>query len=236
MISHSHDPTVSRRPVDGPTTLPSGALIEPLRTPSTTGIAFSPREPNKGLTAMRVRVARTPVLAPRADSISEHRGGTLCRECTGLRIPLDKRQVKLTLPVTRNESLLAQSGESDDNLTEDGPPAAESDRLQSSRRCLLQSVFMKETAQHRRSASDVSEGDAMTTLIRRRRMRERCRYPGIQSYVGPAAVAVGRIDNRNVEAIHHVLPNQKYCAWQSKEWHPVSIRCVFGSITAHARA
>jgi hypothetical protein len=75
----------------------------------------------------------------------------------------------------------------------------------------------------------------MTTLIRRRRMRELCWYPGI-SYVGPAAVAVGRIDNRNVEAIHNVLPKQKCCAWQSKEWHPVSIRCVFGSRAAHARA
>ena len=55
------------------------------------------QELDKGVTAMGVRVVRTPVRAPQANSICERFGGTLRRECLDFLIPLNERHLKLTL-------------------------------------------------------------------------------------------------------------------------------------------
>ncbi len=55
------------------------------------------QELDKGVTAMGVRVVRTPVRSPQANSICERFGGTLRRECLDLLIPLNERHLKLTL-------------------------------------------------------------------------------------------------------------------------------------------
>jgi putative transposase len=47
--------------------------------------------------AMGVRVLRTPVRAPKANSICERFGGTLRRECLDFLIPFNERHLKLTL-------------------------------------------------------------------------------------------------------------------------------------------
>jgi putative transposase len=49
------------------------------------------QELDKGVSAMGVRVVRTPVRAPQANSICERFGGTLRRECLDFLIPLNER-------------------------------------------------------------------------------------------------------------------------------------------------
>jgi transposase InsO family protein len=74
---------------------------------------------DKGVTALSVRVARTPVRAPQANAICERFGGTLRRECLDFLIPLNERHLKLTLkswvthfqpPQTAHESGSGDSG------------------------------------------------------------------------------------------------------------------------------
>ena len=55
------------------------------------------RELDKGVTAMGVRVLRTPVRAPKANSVCERFGGTLRRECLDFLIPFNERHLKLIL-------------------------------------------------------------------------------------------------------------------------------------------
>ena len=55
------------------------------------------REVDKGVAAMGVRVLRTPVRAPKANSVWERFGGTLRRECLDFLIPLNERHLKLIL-------------------------------------------------------------------------------------------------------------------------------------------
>ena len=55
------------------------------------------QELDKSVTAMGVRVIRTPVLAPQANSICERFGVTLRRECLDFLIPLNERHLKLIL-------------------------------------------------------------------------------------------------------------------------------------------
>jgi transposase InsO family protein len=55
------------------------------------------RELDKGVTAMGVRVLRTPVRAPKANSVCERFGGTLRRECLDFLIPCNERHLKLIL-------------------------------------------------------------------------------------------------------------------------------------------
>jgi len=55
------------------------------------------QELDKGVTALGVRVVRTPVRAPQANSVCERFGGTLRRECLDFLIPLNERHLKLTL-------------------------------------------------------------------------------------------------------------------------------------------
>jgi len=55
------------------------------------------KELDQSVTAMGVRVLRTPVRAPRANSVCEHFGGTLCRECLDFVIPFNERHLKLIL-------------------------------------------------------------------------------------------------------------------------------------------
>jgi hypothetical protein len=50
-------------------------------------------------TAMGMRVVRTPVRAPQANSICDRFGGTLRRECLDFLIPLNERHMKLTLEI-----------------------------------------------------------------------------------------------------------------------------------------
>ena len=51
-------------------------------------------ELDKGVTALGVRVVRTPVRAPQANAICERFGGTLRRECLDFLIPLNERHLK----------------------------------------------------------------------------------------------------------------------------------------------
>ena len=55
------------------------------------------RELDRKVTAMGVRVLRTPVHATKANSICERFGGTLRRECLDFFIPLNERHLKLIL-------------------------------------------------------------------------------------------------------------------------------------------
>ena len=55
------------------------------------------QELDKGVTAMGVRVVRTPVRSPQANAICERFGGTLRRECLDFLIPLNERHLKLVL-------------------------------------------------------------------------------------------------------------------------------------------
>ena len=52
---------------------------------------------DKGVTDLGVRVLRTPVRAPMANSICERFGGTLRRECLDFLIPLNERHLKMTI-------------------------------------------------------------------------------------------------------------------------------------------
>ena len=52
---------------------------------------------DKGVTDLGVRVLRTPVRAPMANSVCERFGGTLRRECLDFLIPLNERHLKLTI-------------------------------------------------------------------------------------------------------------------------------------------
>ena len=52
---------------------------------------------DKGVTDLGVRVLRTPVRAPKANSVCERFGGTLRRECLDFLIPLNERHLKMTL-------------------------------------------------------------------------------------------------------------------------------------------
>ena len=55
------------------------------------------QELDRGVTALGVRVLRTPVRAPKANSVCERLGGTLRRECLDLLIPLNERHLKMTV-------------------------------------------------------------------------------------------------------------------------------------------
>ena len=55
------------------------------------------RERDKEITAMGVRVLRTPVQAPKANSRCERFGGTLRRECLDLLIPFNRTHLKFVL-------------------------------------------------------------------------------------------------------------------------------------------
>ena len=52
---------------------------------------------DKGVTNLGVRVLRTPVRAPKANSVCERFGGTLRRECLDFLIPLNARHLKITI-------------------------------------------------------------------------------------------------------------------------------------------
>jgi hypothetical protein len=54
------------------------------------------KELDKEITAMGVRVLRTPVRAPKANSVCEL-GGTLRRECLDLFIPFNERHLRFVL-------------------------------------------------------------------------------------------------------------------------------------------
>ena len=55
------------------------------------------KELDKQVTAMGVRVLRTPVQAPKANSLCERFGGTLRRECLDFLIPFNERHLKAVL-------------------------------------------------------------------------------------------------------------------------------------------
>src|SRR6266849_1527343 len=55
------------------------------------------KELDKGVTDLGVRVLRTPVRAPKANSVCERFGGTLRRECLDFLIPLNERHLKITI-------------------------------------------------------------------------------------------------------------------------------------------
>lgn len=55
------------------------------------------KELDKEVTAMGVRVLRTPVRAPKANSLCERFGGTLRRECLDFLIPFNDRHLKSVL-------------------------------------------------------------------------------------------------------------------------------------------
>ena len=55
------------------------------------------RELDKEVSAMGVRVLRTPVRAPKANSVCERFGGTLRRECLDFLIPFNVRHLKVVL-------------------------------------------------------------------------------------------------------------------------------------------
>ena len=55
------------------------------------------KELDQSVTAMGVRVLRTPVRAPKANSVCERFGGTLRRECLDFVIPFHERHLKLIL-------------------------------------------------------------------------------------------------------------------------------------------
>jgi transposase InsO family protein len=57
------------------------------------------RELDKQISAMGVRVLRTPVRAPKANSVCEHFGGTLRRECLDFLIPFNERHFKAVLKI-----------------------------------------------------------------------------------------------------------------------------------------
>jgi hypothetical protein len=52
------------------------------------------RELDQGVTAMEVQVLRTPVRAPKANSVCERLGGTLHRECLNFLISVHERHLK----------------------------------------------------------------------------------------------------------------------------------------------
>src|SRR5258708_16916381 len=55
------------------------------------------KELDKEVTALGVRVLRTPVQAPKANSLCERFGGTLRRECLDLLIPFNERHLNFVL-------------------------------------------------------------------------------------------------------------------------------------------
>ena len=57
------------------------------------------RELDKQISAMGVRVLRTPVHAPKANSVCERFGGTLRRECLDSLIPFNERHLKAVLKI-----------------------------------------------------------------------------------------------------------------------------------------
>ena len=52
---------------------------------------------DQAVTAMGVGVLRTPVRAPKANSVCERLGGTLRRECLDFLIPINERHLKMTI-------------------------------------------------------------------------------------------------------------------------------------------
>jgi len=52
---------------------------------------------DKGLTNLGVRVLRTPVRAPKANSLCERLGGSLRRECLDFLIPFNERHLRMTV-------------------------------------------------------------------------------------------------------------------------------------------
>jgi transposase InsO family protein len=52
---------------------------------------------DKALAAMGVYVLRTPVRAPKVNSVCERFGGTLRRECLDYLIPINERHLKMTV-------------------------------------------------------------------------------------------------------------------------------------------
>ena len=55
------------------------------------------RELDRQVTDLGVRVLRTPVRAPMANSVSERFGGTLRRECLDFLIPINERHLRMTV-------------------------------------------------------------------------------------------------------------------------------------------
>jgi putative transposase len=62
------------------------------------------QELDKGVTALGVRVVRTPVRAPQANSVCERFGGTLRRECLDFLIPLNERHLKETTSKSKSKA------------------------------------------------------------------------------------------------------------------------------------
>ena len=62
------------------------------------GSIFS-KKLDEEVTAMGVRVLKTPVRAPKANSICERFGGTMRRECLDFLIPFNERHLRLVLKV-----------------------------------------------------------------------------------------------------------------------------------------
>ena len=54
-------------------------------------------EVDKGLTNLGVRVLRTPLRAPKANSVCERLGGSLRRECLDFLIPFNERHLQMTV-------------------------------------------------------------------------------------------------------------------------------------------
>ena len=52
---------------------------------------------DQGLANLGVRVLRTPVRAPKANSVCERLGGTLRRECLDFLIPFHQRHLQMTI-------------------------------------------------------------------------------------------------------------------------------------------
>jgi putative transposase len=55
------------------------------------------QELDEEVTAMGVRALKTPVRAPKANSVCERFGGTMRRECLDFLIPFNERHLKLVL-------------------------------------------------------------------------------------------------------------------------------------------
>ena len=54
-------------------------------------------ELDRGVTAMGVGILRTPLRAPKANSVCERLGGSLRRECLDFLIPVNERHLKMTV-------------------------------------------------------------------------------------------------------------------------------------------
>jgi len=82
-------------------------------------------EVDQGLAHLGVRVLRTPVRAPQANSVCERLGGSLRRECLDLLIPLSERHPQMTI---RDWAIHYNRGRPHAAL---GPPEPRSDQVPS---------------------------------------------------------------------------------------------------------